>query len=283
MASYMSIMFGKIESQPPLHQVIIARDYVAIERLSHFPQLLSGKNSLGFTPLELAYFLGDKRSVKILISPSNRLIPVQKPLTTTSEQMTEAEFEKFFHVLYRSHLNFQEYAFFQKIVANSPWLLCHTSWGEENRQLAQQYQSELANGTVADVTVRWIDDQLQYGVFANRDFPTGTYIGQYTGILRQLSRRRPDPNAYCFHYPTRWWSWNYIVIDSSREGNEMRFINHSDTPNLTPLCVCDRNILYIIFIAICPIAAGSQLAYDYGKDFWRHREKVAIGISEMDV
>lgn len=183
----------------------------------------------------------------------------------------EAFFERF-RVIYRSHLAFQDIAEFKKILTLCPWTLKKSFLGQENRELADFFIHEISEGKIADVAIHWIDETFGYGLFANSDLPAGTFIGEFTGVVRQPSGP-DDRNAYCFHYPTRFWSWDYFMIDALYEGNETRFINHSDTPNLKPLCLCKHRLLHIVFVADRDIKSGTELTYNYGKDFWIYRTK----------
>lgn len=257
--------------EPPLHQAILNDDEATIQSVASDPHLLHRRNALGFTPLELASFLGKENCVQILGGCHPLKIGIIKKGSSVREYLSETEFMSFFGVKYRRHLTFADYAFFQQVLKNCPWTLQSSVLGADNRALSLQYQLELASGAVADVTIQWIDDILGYGLFANQDFPTGTYIGEFTGRLRRLYRARSDANSYCFHYPTRFWSWNYMTVDALLEGNETRFINHNDTPNLEPLCASDRGLNHIIFVTSKLVQAGEQLTYNYGKDFWRNR------------
>lgn len=267
-------MPSSIES--PLHCAVLADDYASVKALSKIPSLLNCKNFLGLTALELAQYLGKHTSERILSPYEAKRIPVLKAGAQCAELLSHAQFKAFFQMKYCSHLYFPDYLFFQKVLKDCPWILRKSFLGEENRLLGQKYQNEVSKGFIADVAIKWIDETLGYGLFANCDFPENTFIGEFTGCVRRLYRQHPDQNEYCFHYPTRFWSWNYTVIDALKYGNETRFINHSDTPNLHPLCLCERNLLHIAFVTKRPIQAGTQLTYDYGKDFWKQRQKIAL-------
>lgn len=262
--------------ESPLHCAVLADDYKSVKALSKIPSLLSAQNFLGLTALEIAQYLG-KQACERLLSPGEaRRIPVMKPETDSLELLNHAQFKLYFHVKYCAHLFFPDYLFLQQIMKDCPWILRKSFLGEENRLQGLQYKKELSKGAIADVAIQWIDATLGYGLFALQDMPANTYIGEFTGLVRRLSRRNPDHNEYCFHYPTRFWSWNYTVVDALAHGNETRFINHSDTPNLQPICLYERNMLHIVFITKELIQAGNQLTYDYGKDFWRYRKKIQI-------
>lgn len=258
--------------EPALHQAVIDGDRAAVIALSRYPELLLEKNSLGFTALELAFLLNNTECIRILHPECNRIIKIVFKDQEILKKCSPDEFEKAFNVKYLSHLHFSSYRELIKAIRNCPFLL-RTKVGEENRALALAYQRELFEGSVVDVTVRWIDPNFGYGLFSNQELAPGVFIGEYTGLVRRLSRWKPDHNAYCFHYPTRFWSWNYRVVDALHEGNEMRFINHSQHPNLIPKCLVDRGVLHLAFFTSRQIARGEQLTFNYGPDFWRHRKQ----------
>lgn len=261
---------------PPLHQAIIEGDLTAVKKLQTDHAALTVTDQLGFTALELAGML-NRRSAASIIDPAyrHRIKAIPKGKNSLLD-LSESEFKQSYHVTYAAHPVFPSYEELKRVLANCPWVLAKSPFGEENRQLAIEFASQLKAGRCTDISIRWIDEQLGYGVFAEADLPKGTFIGEFTGLVRQLSRKTPTHNPYCFHYPTRFWSWNYYAIDALDVGNETRFINHSDRPNLQPLCLCERRLLHIIFTAKDPIKTGTQLTYDYGRDFWKTREKIDI-------
>lgn len=262
--------------ESPLHCAVLADDYASVKALSKIPSLREATNFLGLTALELAQYLGKEVCERILSPHEAKHISVMKSGSNRLELLSRAQFKHFFHVKYCDHLFFPDYLFLQKVLKDCPWIIRKSFLGEENRLQGLQYQNELSQGTIEKVAIQWIDAELGYGLFALQDLPENTYIGEFTGLVRRLSRRNPNQNVYCFHYPTRFWSWNYTVVDALMYGNETRFINHSDTPNLHPFCVWERNFLHIIFLTKEPIQAGTQLTYNYGKDFWKHRHKILI-------
>lgn len=259
-----------------LHCAVLADDYTSVKALSKIPALANSTNFLGLTSLELAQYLGKQTSERLLSLYESRRIPVMKPGAKQHEFLSRAQFKYFFHVTYCPHLFFPDYLLLQSVLKECPWTLRKSFLGEENRLQGEQYKRELSEGVVANVAIQWINADLGFGLFALQDIPAHTYVGEFTGLVRRLSRKKPDQNAYCFHYPTRFWSWNYTVVDALAYGNETRFINHSDHPNLNPLCICERNFLHIVFITKEFVLAGTQLTYDYGKDFWKQRQKIQI-------
>ena len=59
------------------------------------------------------------------------------------------------------------------------------------------------------------------------------------------------------------------VLDSEKEGNPTRYINHSSkSPNLKQRTMGVNGEKRIGFYAMKTIPAQSELFFDYGKDYW---------------
>lgn len=219
-----------------------------------------------FNSSELSLFLDCKCTPFQIIKVSPKSAPQYV------QEWNCTRFQNYFGVQYASHLHFDSVKRFKIVINHCPWILKYSKWGQEHRQNALKYKNELTTGFVADVSIRWIDDDVGFGVFAEQDFESHTYIGEYTGDVRSLSRWRPDSNAYCLQYPTRFFSWKYFIIDAFKMGNETRFINHSSEPNLELSCLVDRGLCHLVFFTNQQIKKSDELTFDYGPDFWRHRK-----------
>lgn len=260
---------------PPLHQAVLDNDSKAIKLLSQDPTALEIRDHLGFDALEIAQFLGNDEACHLLLqTPPRRIVVVSQDKKRHS--LSTQQYDDLFKVRYSPFLRFNDYASLKKVVGNCPWTIAHSFLGKENRELAQTFLMQLLMAHRTPISIRWINIVLGYGLFSDIDLEAGKFVIEFTGLVRQLSRRNRDQNAYCFHYPTRFWSWNYYAIDAQEIGNEARFINHSDHPNLQPVCVCHRRLLHTIFITKRAIKADEQLTYDYGQDFWQKRFKIPI-------
>lgn len=184
------------------------------------------------------------------------------------------EFKNATEVKYLSHISFHSMELKRKARRRCPWSFRFGFWGMEWHPLYDHYRDQIARGYVADVSIKWIDDVWGYGVYANRNFDTGSFIGTYTGILRPLSQRWPDHNSYCLHYPTSFWSMGRkLIVDAQAAGNETRFLNHSDAPNLDLNCLYANRLLHFFFTARAPICKGSHLTFNYGDSYWHDRSK----------
>jgi len=257
----------------PLHLAVIDGDLNAVRGLMEQSDLCLEQNNLGFTAIELAHFLQREEIVKLLKPEHTCKINILLPDKTKIRSFTKKEFVKAFNIKYAEYPHFLSYKDLVSTIKNLPFSLRMNLFSSDNSLLGRLYQSELTNAHTAKLSIRWIDNTLGYGVYAEEDLNEGTFVGEYTGIVRKLCRMDPDPNAYCFHYPTKFWSLNYTVVDALNEGNILRFVNHSGLPNLSPICMVDRGLVRIVFIANRKIESGEQLMFDYGKDYWKKRTK----------
>ncbi|MES2344958.1 MAG: SET domain-containing protein-lysine N-methyltransferase [Chlamydiota bacterium] len=143
----------------------------------------------------------------------------------------------------------------------------------KQRWLGVYYGEEIAKGWSPDLTIRWINPTLGYGVFTNQAFEPGDLVSEYTGILKKHRLFRKEGNDYLFYYYVKKkWNSSYY-IDAGECGNYSRFINHSSNGNLEPMYVLSGGIIHILLMATKQIPIGAQLCYDYGDIYWKKREK----------
>jgi hypothetical protein len=141
----------------------------------------------------------------------------------------------------------------------------------EHKWLSAYFRKEVLSQTEhLDVSLRWIDDEIGWGVFAERDFQKTEFIAEYAGLVRKRIKR-DCKNAYCFEYPIEIGESSPYVIDAENIGGISRYINHSDEPNLTSLSVHVEGFNHIVLYTIKQIPKGAQLCYDYGPGYWKAR------------
>src|SRR5438874_2398326 len=105
----------------PLHLAVIADDLETVQKLKNSSDR-QAKDDLGFTPLELARFLG-KPHLEAVFSP---LLPLPFQVQFQNElprTISRAEFKQAFGVIYRPYLTFQSYESLKDVVANCPYLM----------------------------------------------------------------------------------------------------------------------------------------------------------------
>jgi SET domain-containing protein len=86
------------------------------------------------------------------------------------------------------------------------------------------------------------------------------YVGYYNEEDEEAGHIN---NLYCFDICRGY------ALDSEKEGNPTRYINHSSTkPNLKQLFVGVNGEKKIGFYAMTEIPAETELFFDYGKAYW---------------
>jgi hypothetical protein len=131
------------------------------------------------------------------------------------------------------------------------------------------FDKEIQKGLHPPVSIRFIDQEVGFGVFTEQRIPSCGYVGEYTGIVQERKRKHLKDKVYCVRYTTWEMGRKHFVIDAEERGNFTRFINHSATPNLSLQSVYWRGLPRMIFIALKEIPEGTQLTFDYGTFFWK--------------
>ena len=142
-------------------------------------------------------------------------------------------------------------------------------------ELLEQYCACIKNNHMAPIYIKYIDADIGYGVFAAEDIGRDEFIGEYAGVV-QIYDEDEDPgdaeNGYATDY-----SWYYLdelengpvlEINGKREGNEMRFVNHSTTPNVDVEHMLYDGQWIIFFKASRLIKKNEQLLISYGEEYW---------------
>jgi len=260
--------------ETPFHQAVILHDLSALANLlKQNPEGWKKPNKLGFNALELAKLLDFKDAVELLNPYKPSRIRVFLKNSSHFVKLTPIEFEKQFKTSAYSSLKFQSYLALQETLRNVP--LCYPFLLDKN-PASNNLQNHVHLETHPHLAIKWIDTALEYGLFSTEPIEADILIGEYTGLVRKVDRSHPNLNAYCVKYPSRFFSWNYFVIDALAGGNAMRFINHSDQPNLEAHWVLDRRLLHLVITTQQLISKNTQLTLNYGPDFWQHRRKHEI-------
>ena len=142
----------------------------------------------------------------------------------------------------------------------------------EQLWLGCYFKKEVESLFFPDLTIRWIDDAIGWGVFTNRAFKKMEYITEHSGKVRKRERR-DKKNAYCFEYCIASHIATPYTIDAQDQGGFGRFINHSSTPNLLSSLATIDSIEHVILVTDRAIEKGVELTFDYGPDYWAHRSK----------
>lgn len=142
----------------------------------------------------------------------------------------------------------------------------------ESQELGIRFIQEIEAAYIPQVSIRYLNEALGHGLFLEEMVEEGSYVGEYTGVVRKNDLRRyfSPINNYCYEYPVPDDLGKNHVIDAT-SGSLTRFINHSFDPNLKPVYVFYEGFYHLIFLAIRRIEKGMQLCYDYGQNYWSIR------------
>jgi len=210
------------------------------------------------------------------------MIKVLLPHTQKFVWMTISEVEKAMQFRWISHLHFQTPLIEQKVQTRSFRAIRKKELDMREKWLGLRFHPHLTKPKLPPVSIRWIDEEFGYGVFADRYIPAHAFIGEYTGTIRKRMPRIDKNNDYCFEYTIGDWLRNPYIIDAEKEGNFTRFINHSDDPNLETRSVYANGVMHIILITTTEIEKGEQLGYHYGDYFWKKRRDAKALLNALE-
>jgi len=256
------MIFNFLSNPHPLHKAILRNDISTFKTLLE-PYLLDEKDEHGLTPYLLAKFLDRKQFLLYLRSTYEE--PIFK--FDQNEKASIAELEKHFEFTYNDDLKFNEEKTLFSIIKRCK----KNNIDKEHLWHGYYFEKEIKSGFTADVTIKWINPILEYGLFSNVFIKKGSYIGHYGGEVRKY-QKEDAKNPYCFAYQISYDKDTPFTIDARPTGTLCRFINHSYKPNLMPRLAYCNNIMYVILIAHKDIQKGSELTFDYGPRYWERRE-----------
>lgn len=131
---------------------------------------------------------------------------------------------------------------------------------------------------IADMYVKYISDEMGYGVFANSDIKQGDLVGEYAGIIDDKSNT--TDTTWAWSYPSKEYKKELelpsIVIDGKMAGNVLRFVNHSDDPNTVVKRIFLQGYFRTLYMATKDIKANEQVTVNYGADYWASRSKRSL-------
>jgi len=181
---------------------------------------------------------------------------------------TIQELEEQINFKYLAHIDFETAGDRNDIRNRGMQKLRNNEISKPCQKLGMKYCPQIVESYIPAVSIRCLSKSVGYGLFAEEKISKGSYIGEYTGIVRKNNRRYFEPlNNYCYEYPVPDNIGRSHVIDATR-GNLTRFINHSSHPNLKPMYAFLDGFYHLIFISIDAINPGTQLCYDYGQNYW---------------
>lgn len=183
-----------------------------------------------------------------------------------------SEFEKRMGIKWASYIEFETPKIEKDVATRCAKAIRKNAIDQQQKWLGIYFAKELKTPNFAESIIAWINSDVGYGLIAGEEIPKGTFIGEYTGLIRKRRGKTDRKNNYCFEYNfgESFWKSPYI-IDAKEIGNHTRFINHSDRPNLEPISIYHQGAMHVIFIAKETILQGKEMHYQYGEQYWRMR------------
>lgn len=175
--------------------------------------------------------------------------------------------------------------------------------GKKNlNELASICRAIEKNGLPDHLICKKLPKKLGFGIFLHpeaKPIRKGQIIGPYSGIVALLPQNAPGDSSYAFapivdivlskkeqtlfdkknrYRPNRFYA---IDVDAEKKGNFIRFINHSEKPNVVAHLFkvpanslgLDPSPIEVIYVAKKTIHPGEQLLVCYegdGSSYWKN-------------
>lgn len=267
-----------LRGETPLHQAVLHNDLPLVQELAQSPHNLQRANLLGFTPIHYARYLNRRELLKIL-DPYPHKIRVGNLIDDQIAELTIEEFEQATGIGYLPSLHFPSLSALLR--HHKKFQRKRRAFDLENQWLAAFYKPELIQRSMAPVVVKWIDEAIGYGLFASSDIQRSTFIGEYTGRIELSPPFSSRNHDYAFQYPGRTWYGVSHMVQAAKAGNEMRFINHSQGPNVEAVGLYCEGLVRVAIHSIGFIPKGDQLTLCYGERYWLAKRR--RGEREIDL
>ena len=149
----------------------------------------------------------------------------------------------------------------------------------ENRDFFEEthrrYARYIKESRLAPIYIRKIDDKVGYGVFSGAELEKDAFIGEYTGVIQEAVEKSGQELAeggfesdYSWYYLEEIEQAPTLEINGRFEGNELRYVNHGDEPNVDVEHVLIDGYWVLFFKAARRIKKDEQLLISYGEAYW---------------
>lgn len=266
------MFFWNRNNEAPMTQAVIDGNLELVKRLSYNTSHRNAENFLGLTADDLAVYLLKEEMVEMLGLSHSRRFKVLKKGESEVVEMGISEYESFFQTKYVASVISSSHQELYKLIKKCPKIVKTGDTGSAMRALFEENREKIKSGYVADSTIKWIDEGMGYGLFANVPIKKGEMVGEYTGLLIVRHMLTKYSGDYFMRYPHFSFGLMHYTLDADRFGNEMRFANHNYTPNMQPTVALEKGLSHSVLIALRDIEPGEQLTYDYGEDYWSRRD-----------
>lgn len=241
-------------SRSLLHLAVLDNRLDVVQILKRDPSLKLRRDIYGLSADELAEFL-DRKECAQLLQPLSELAAFPD-----LPQMSSFE--------YLSHPIFESREALEEVLTEVAKAKREDKISAEKIWIGIYFDKEIRKGNHPPVSIKYLNEEVGHGVFADKKISPCAFVGEYTGQVLKRTPKQLKDKEHCLRY-TVWEGKNNFCIDAEKKGNFTRFINHSSKPNLGLQSIYWRGIPRMIFVALKEIRAGSQLTFDYGPLFWK--------------
>ena len=128
-----------------LHWAVIHNDPYAVDTLKEDLTQRHAKNRLGFTPIELAKYLGHYDCLSRLEPIPPKTFLIQTKDDTEAKSYNVKEYESLFDITYLRYLTFAKYKHFQEALAQCPYTLRLSQRTKTNARTRKGRKKTVAN------------------------------------------------------------------------------------------------------------------------------------------
>jgi SET domain-containing protein len=137
----------------------------------------------------------------------------------------------------------------------------------------KRFGPQVKDSHIADIYVKFINDEIGYGLFANSDIKNHQLVGEYAGVIR----KGKGDSTWTWHYPSDKFrsalNIPELSLDGKYSGNGMRFINHHDDANVGIEYLFSDGFIRLLYVSKKDIKKDEQLFINYGDKYWADRNK----------
>ncbi|WP_028973979.1 SET domain-containing protein-lysine N-methyltransferase [Spirochaeta cellobiosiphila] len=159
----------------------------------------------------------------------------------------------------------------------------YQKYKEDFQDAVLRYGDLIDEGYVAPCSIQANPDGMGYGLFCEKDMRNGDLLGVYTGVVQEalaevaLNKEKSKfTTDYAWDYPDQLEGYPEMEINALHKGNELRFVNHSFTPNCDVEHTLYKGVWQLLFLANQDIPKGQEFFVDYGDDYWSSKYRTLI-------
>ena len=142
----------------------------------------------------------------------------------------------------------------------------------EHQESSKRFGSALRKQEFPRLTIRLVNPDVGYGLFAAETIRKATLVGEYSGVVREYSpnhQDKPTDSCHFFYHPNERVEYaESAYIDPVYQGGFLQFVNHGSVGNIDFLHIFQTRSWRVIAVSLRTISKGQQILFEYPEDFW---------------